>query len=101
LIPSPVCWKGRLFSVSNNGTLFCRDVATGQEFWRQRLEGRFLASLVAGDDHVYALNSDGTMFVAAATTKANEPVANDMGEPCSATPAIANGCLFVRSRHHL
>jgi outer membrane protein assembly factor BamB len=100
-ITSPVCWKGMLFSVSRTGILFCRDATTGHEFWRQRLEGRFLASLLAGDDHVYALNTDGTMFVVAAASEATEPVVNQFDEPCAATPAIANGCLFVRSPRHL
>lgn len=101
MISSPVCWQGMLFSLSTTGFLFCRDVSTGNELWRQRLEGRFLASLVAGDDHVYALNSDGVMFVVEATAKATEPVVSHLGEPCAATPAIANGCLLVRSAHHV
>jgi outer membrane protein assembly factor BamB len=93
--------KGLLFSVSDVGVLYCREAATGKELWRQRLEGKFLASLAAGGDHVYALNTEGTMFVTPATVEMAEPMPNRLGEPCVASPALANGSVFVRGARHL
>src|SRR5262249_39757592 len=100
-VSSPVAWKGLLFSVSSSSILCCREVASGNELWRQRLEGRFLASLVAGDDQVYALNADGVMFVVPATRERNPVVRNAFDEPCTASPAVANGRLFVRTAQYL
>ena len=100
-ISSPVCRNGLLFSVSSTSILFCRDVITGEEHWSQRLEGKFLASLVAGDDRVGALNTDGAMFVVAANSEGSQSVVNRLGEPCSASPALANGSLFARGVRHL
>jgi outer membrane protein assembly factor BamB len=100
-IASPVCVNGLLFSVSDVGVLYCREAATGKELWRQRLEGKFLASLAAGGDHVYALNTEGTMFVTPATATLAEPMPNRLGEPCVASPALANGSVFVRGARHL
>jgi hypothetical protein len=66
-----------------------------------KFTAEFLASLVAGDDHVYAISTDGTMFVLAANAEESQPVVNRLDEPCSASPALANGSLFVRGAWHL
>lgn len=100
---TPVCWEGLLFSVSKNGVLYCRDAAADHVFWDLRLRGRFLASLVAGDGKVYVLNDDGMMFVVAADRKAHLLAENRMDADgiCAATPAIADGCLFLRTGQYL
>lgn len=100
-IASPVCVNGLLFSVSSAGMLYCRETATGKELWRERLEGNFLASLAASGDHVYALNTEGTMFVTSATRSPAEPLASRLGESCTASPALADGSVFLRGGRHL
>src|SRR5207244_2146005 len=46
-VPSPLCYGGRYYQVSDDGIDSCLDTATGAELWRERLGGRFHASLVA------------------------------------------------------
>jgi outer membrane protein assembly factor BamB len=101
-IPSPVCCNGLLFSIKDPGVLFCRDPADGEKtLWNRRLRGRFLASLVAGDGKVYAVNDNGETFVVAATRQANLVAANRLDDSCQASPAIANGRIYLRTTHHL
>jgi outer membrane protein assembly factor BamB len=100
-IVSPICWDGLLFTMSDAGVLFCRDASTGEIHWSKRLRGRFLASLVAGDGKVYAVNEEGTLFVVAATTSGGLLAQLSLGESCTATPALAEGCLFIRTAEHL
>jgi len=100
-IVSPVCWDGLLFSVSHLGILTCRDAQTGNIHWTERLDNRCLASLVAGDGKVYALDQEGTLHVYAADATANLLVTHSFRENASATPAIAANMLFVRTSGHL
>jgi outer membrane protein assembly factor BamB len=100
-IVSPVCSGGLLFSVAPNGVLTCRDAESGQIHWKERLGNPCLASLVAGDGKVYALERDGTLHVFAADTTGSELATHRLRESCSATPAIAGDVLFVRSASHL
>ena len=102
-IVSPVCWNGLLFSMSDLGVLTCRDAETGRIHWteRERLAGRFLASLVAGDGKLYAVNQEGTLHVLAADTTGSVLATHSLLENCSATPAIAGTVLFVRTTAHL
>jgi outer membrane protein assembly factor BamB len=64
------------------------------------LRGRFLASLVAGDGKVYSVNEEGSVFVVDAS-KGVLLAQLALGESCAATPALADGCLFVRTAEHL
>jgi outer membrane protein assembly factor BamB len=100
-IVSPVCWDGLLFSVSHLGVLTCRDAESGQIHWTERLGGRCLASLVAGDGKLYALDQEGTLHVLAANSTGSMLATLSLLENCSATPAITAGVLFVRSSGHL
>ncbi len=100
-IVSPVCWDGMLFSISHAGVLTCRDAETGKDHFDKRLGRRFLASLVAGDGKVYALDQDGTLTVCAADTNFTELATYSFDENCAATPALAEGKLFVRTSGYL
>jgi outer membrane protein assembly factor BamB len=100
-IVSPVCWDGLLFSVSHIGILTCRDAESGQIHWTKRLGSRCLASLVAGDGKVYALDQEGTLHVLAADATGSMLATHSLRENCSATPALAESLIFVRASGHL
>lgn len=100
-IVSPVCWDGRLFSMSHAGVLTCRDAESGEIHYTQRLGSRFLASLVAGDGKLYAVDHEGTLHVLAADTTGSVLATHSLNENCSATPAIAEGEIYVRTAGHL
>ena len=100
-IVSPVCRDGLLFSTSHLGILTCRDAESGRIHWTQRLGSRCLASLVAGDGKVYALDQEGTLHVLAADTTGSILATHSLHENCSATPALAENMVFVRAAGHL
>ncbi len=100
-IVSPVCWDGLLFSTSHIGVLTCRDAESGTIHWTNRLGTECLASLVAGDGKIYALDREGTLHVVAADTTGSVLATLALFEDCSATPAIAASALFVRTSGHL
>ena len=94
-VATGVIYEDRAYCVSARGVVTCRDLNDGRPVWRKRIEGEFSASLIAGAGHVYATSEQGRMYVFEAADKFR------LAERCLATPAIANGDLYVRTVGHL
>lgn len=100
-VPSPVLCQGRLFVADDRGTANCFDAKSGERIWRDRLGRHFSASLVTAGGHVFFLTDDGEMLVVKPDDELNIVAKNNIGEYCSASPAIASGNLFIRGEKHL
>ncbi len=101
-VPSPVFADGHLFTVVDDGLLYCFNPKTGKAVWDHRLGGRFRSSLVLADGNIYAANDKGVTTVFRASSAGFQPVAaNDLQEFCYTTPAIANGRIFIRTGGNL
>lgn len=101
-VPSPVYHEGHFYSILDEGTLCCFNAKTGETVWDQRLDGRVRSSLVLAAGNVYSTNDKGVTTVFRATPKGFESVAvNDLKEFCYATPAIANGRIYLRTGQRL
>lgn len=87
-----------LFMVSEPG-LACIEMSTGREIWKQRLAGQtFWGSVVRAGDRLYATSQQGVTCVFAADPKAFHLLAsNDLSEPSNSTPALADGCIYLRT----
>lgn len=93
---TPVAYRGRLFYVRDTGIFNVLDPASGESLHRERLEGTFSASLVAGDGKLFLAGEDGIVRVHSAESPFQQLAAVDMGAACMATPAIAGGTLYLR-----
>ena len=100
-VSSPVFYNGMLFTLTTPGVMSCYDAETGELFWRQRLDGEFYPSAVAGDGRVYATNTDGATSVVAAKPTFEVLAVNELNETVYASPAISDGCLLLRTAEHL
>ena len=101
-VPSPIYHEGHLYTMLDDGMLFCFDAKTGQPVWDHRVGGHFRSSPVLANGHIYATNDRGMTTVFRADPKAFRRVAsNDLKEFCYATPAVSNGRVFVRTGSHL
>jgi outer membrane protein assembly factor BamB len=98
---SPLHYRGRIYAVNPAGVLNCGDAVTGKILWQQRLEGVCWASPVAGAGNVYAVNVEGTTTVSRAGDEANILSVNALEEPTLASPAIADGAIFLRTDRRL
>jgi outer membrane protein assembly factor BamB len=83
------------------GVVTCRNAATGEITWQRRLEGRFYASPVAGDGKIYLPDESGKIYVLTAGPEFKILAENELGEEILASPAIATGRLFLRTRRRL
>lgn len=100
-IPSGLVYRNRVYMVNEPGFVTCYNAGTGEQIWSERLRDTFTASLVAADGRIYATSEWGKVYVFAARDAAEKLAENDMGEPCLATPAIAGGELFIRTKTRL
>ncbi len=97
-IPTPVIYGDLLYVLAVNGVLAAYDVKTGQRVYQERVAGggSFSASPVAADGKLYLTGEDGDVFVVRAGPKYELLATNSMGQVIMATPAIANGVIFIR-----
>jgi hypothetical protein len=125
---TPVVHEGLLYFVSG-GVANCLDAKTGKSVLQSRLQGGGSRSQAGGqrerglrrsgrggfgggdysspvlaDGKIYYVRASGEMFVLKADATCEQLAVNrvtDDRENFSATPAISNGELFIRSRKHL
>ncbi len=103
-MPTPIAYQGILYVLANNGLLDAYDLKTGEEIYRQRLTtvgSGYSASPVAADGKLYLSNEDGDILIIEAGRKFAHLGTNSMGELLMATPAIANGVMYVRTAQSL
>ena len=89
--------------IKDGGILSCLDTQTGQITRQGRLSarGKFYSSPVYGDGRLYLLSERGQLSVIDADSDWSEIAKADFEEDVYATPAIANGRIYVRTVGHL
>lgn len=98
---SPLYHDGRLYSCTNVA-IVCLDAGTGKQVWRKRAQGPFDGSPILADGKLYAVNRKGVTFVFDLAGKEPKLLAsNELDDTIHATPAVANGCLYLRSDKYL
>jgi outer membrane protein assembly factor BamB len=104
-VPSPVlCQDALYFLNENQAMLSCVAARTGKTLYeKQRLEGLrdVYSSLVAAGDHVYIVGRNGTTAVVAAGPEFKLAGTNTLDESFAASPAIADGELYLRGQKYL
>ncbi len=108
-IPTPVVHEGHLYWVSDSGDALCVKADTGEIVYQERLEGAqggqsrgkpFYASPVLAGGNLYAVSRTNGTFVIKAAPKfeliGHNMIADDKVQ-FNATPAVGDGCLFLRS----
>lgn len=100
-LSSPLVVGDELFVVKRGGLSSCINASTGKSRWelkRIRNLGDYFASPVASDGKIYVTGENGFVVVLAEGPELNILATNDLGGSCIATPAIADGRLYFRTR---
>jgi outer membrane protein assembly factor BamB len=100
-IPAPLLYQGVYYMVKTGGIVTTLDPATGTLLKEGRATGalgEYYASPVAADGRVYVANLEGKVTVLKSGGQWEILAQNDLQEEIAATPALANGRLYVRTR---
>lgn len=103
-VPSPLLYRGVIYLVKEGGIITSLDAATGSIHKQGRAPdapGEYYASPVAADGKIYLLSEAGKATVLKAGPQWEVLSVNDLGEECTATPAMSDGRIFVRTRSAL
>jgi outer membrane protein assembly factor BamB len=101
-VPSPLVLDGLLYYVEDTGIANCLKADSGERIWRVRLGGRkYSASPVAAAGRIYFTSEDGEVTVVKAGPKFEVLGRNNVGELLVASPALSQGCVFLRGDKHL
>jgi outer membrane protein assembly factor BamB len=102
-VPSPLYYDGRLYTFKDGGLVFCRVAATGELLYSERLGtlGYYYSSPVAADHRIYIASAEGVVTVIDAGEKFNVLATNKLDGAILATPALAAGNIYVRTKSDL
>jgi outer membrane protein assembly factor BamB len=102
-IPTPLVYRDHLYMLAITGVVTAFEPSTGKRAFRGRVGtgGSFSASPVAADGKLYIATEDGDIHVVSAGPGLTPIAKNAMNEVIMATPAIADGLIFVRTMGHL
>jgi outer membrane protein assembly factor BamB len=103
-IPSPLYYDHKVFIVRDGGLLQCFEAASGTVLYQERLgvSGGYTASPIAAEGNVYLPSHSGTIMVVDGRAKELKVLArNVIGEKITATPALAQNVIYVRTDKHL
>jgi len=100
--PSMLLHDGALFMVDDSGIASCVDALTGEARWSQRIGGNFSASPLLADGRIYACNEEGKVTSFAPDKDGFKLLGEGQFDAgFMASPAVADGALFLRSKTHL
>jgi outer membrane protein assembly factor BamB len=102
-VPNLLSRGEHIYFVNDKGFAGCYEAKSGKQVWYERVpDTTFTSSPVLIDDKVYAPSEEGDVHVFAASPAAYQPLAkNHLGERFRASPAVADGRLYVRGQNHL
>ena len=87
--------------LNDGGQVTCLNAEDGEELWYERVTGEAYASPLLVDGKLYCFSRKGEMVVLAAKDELEELGRHDFGEGIFATPAIADGRMYVRTFNRL
>jgi outer membrane protein assembly factor BamB len=103
-VPSTLLYKGVLYMINDSGILISFNPATGEVIKQGRLHGaidKYFSSPVAADDKVFLIGQGGQVSVLKAAGDWQVLAVNELDDECFATPAIADGRIYIRTRSAL
>lgn len=103
-LPSPLLYKNVLYMINDGGTITTFKPENGEVIAQGRLRGagtKFFASPVAADGKVFIISRRGIVSVLGPGGNLDVMASNDLKEQCYATPAIAEGRIYLRTEKTL
>lgn len=100
-LPSTLLYRNVLYMLNDSGVLTTLDPTTGNVHKQARLRGvadKYFASPVGADGKVFFVSMGGIVTVVEAGPDQKVLAVNELDDESFATPAIAEGRIYVRTR---
>jgi outer membrane protein assembly factor BamB len=101
---SNIMYGDYLYLFTDNGVVTCLDPKTGEvkyEGGRVPKPARFMGSPIAFNGYIAMTSEDGDTYMLKAGPRHEIARTNSIDEPVYASPAIANGRIYLRGEKHL
>ena len=99
-LPSPLLFQNVLYMINDGGIATSFRPATGEVIARGRIKGavdHYYTSPVAADGKIFFVSESGKVAVVRPGGSFDVLAVNDLGSPTYATPAIADGRIYIRT----
>jgi outer membrane protein assembly factor BamB len=100
-VPTPLAKDGLLFTFHDQGDVSCLSINTGQVLWSEKPGGKFYGSPIWVNGLLYCINREGNVVVIKSAPTYELLAINSLGEKSQATPAVADGKMYLRTYSHL
>lgn len=100
-ICSPLSDGRRVWLLGTYGMLTCFDAKDGKLLWEHDLDNTFKSSPSLVGDRIFLIAESGETFVIGAGGEYKLLGKAHLGEPCTASPAFADGRIYLRGRKNL
>jgi outer membrane protein assembly factor BamB len=100
-VPSPLAHDGYFYVVSDQGYLGCIEAKTGKRLWLKKLGRRHSASPILVRGHLLLPDDEGKVWIVKASPTFELVRTIDMKQTIYASPATADGLLFLRTTEQL
>jgi len=98
----PLIVEDLVYFCRKDGRVFCLDLKTGEELYYERTHtSQHRSSPLFVDGHLIWCAKDGRCTVLKAGREFGVVAENDLNEPITASPIVANGTLYLRSYNAL
>jgi outer membrane protein assembly factor BamB len=99
-VPSPLVYRGVLYTLKEGGILTSYDPKTGATHKQARLQGAvgaYFESPIAADGKILVISEEGKATVIRAGAQWEPIRVVDLADGCKATPALSDGRMYLRT----
>jgi outer membrane protein assembly factor BamB len=102
-IPSPLYYNNFVYVIRDGGIISCFHSESGELLYQERLgvAGAYFSSPVAASGRIYIASRNGIVTVIEAGDHLNILAKNDLGDIITATPAVVDNKLYIRTARFL
>lgn len=100
-VPTPLLYGDFLHVVDDSGIYTCMDPTTGEVLNNLRKGGNTYSSPIGVNGRIYSFDDSGKCTVFENNAEYQILAVNELNDPVQTTPAISDGCLFIRSEQYL
>jgi outer membrane protein assembly factor BamB len=98
---SPILVDGLIYTAAEESFISCIDASNGETVWTERVGGKFAASPIYVDGHLYFCDQDGKTFILKPGRTLNVIATNALSGSFMASPAAAGKALYLRTKTHI